>query len=306
MGVRAEPLEIAANVPSGKLILVSDAATTPPGDALLKISGVAEIAGATVTHIASGPHLGRDVEGVAIGRSTTEQFHLTVQHKPLFRLFCSEAYQYAHRGTIHLYDMEVERLEGYQGPILLQIADRQIKDLDGADVVETIIPAGESRIRLPLFLPETMHINVQAHSNIYAQGIATFQDRWQQQQSTCIVSEMRCMVRTLPTIARLQAIDREVMMSANGTAVCRLRLERTALFDGPLTITLVDDASSRGLIAQPVTIGARQNDVELLVRGTKGGEFNHPAKLRFQGRGDLTNGAVVVAEATVQLKLPSK
>ena len=111
-------------------------------------------------------------------QATREHFHLTVQHKSLFRLFCSEAYQYAHRGTIHLYQMEVERFDGYNGPITLQIADRQIKDLDGADVLETTIPAGETRFRLPLYLPETMHINVQAHSNIYAQGFATFQDRW--------------------------------------------------------------------------------------------------------------------------------
>ena len=83
---------------------------------------------------------------------------MTVQHKPLFRLFCSEAYQYAHRGTIHLYQMEVERFDGYNGPITLQIADRQIKDLDGADVLETTIPAG--RIAVPaaaLFAGDDAH-----------------------------------------------------------------------------------------------------------------------------------------------------
>ena len=96
---------------------------------------------------------------------------------------------------------------------------------DGADVLVTTLPAGETRFLLPLYLPETMHINVQAHSNIYAQGFATFQDRWGQQQSTCIVSEMRCMVRTLPTVTRLQSVDRELTFAPDGTASCRLHLD---------------------------------------------------------------------------------
>jgi hypothetical protein len=150
-----------------------------------------------------------------------------------------------------------------------------------------------------------MHINVQAHSNIYAQGIAIFEDRWQQPQSTCIVSEMRCMVRTLPTVARLQAVDREVMMSADGTATCRLRLERTPLFDGPLTITL-DDASSAGLAAEPQTIAAGQSEIVLQMRRRASQLPAKPAALHFVGRGELAGGTVVVTEATVHLKWPDK
>lgn len=301
-GVRAEPLEIAAAAPSGKLVLLSDAATASPSDALLKISGSADISGTTVTHVATAPHLGQDVEGVSVGRATTEHIHLTVQHKPLFRLYCSEAYQYAHRGTIHLYQMEVERFEGYTGPITLQIADRQIKDLDGAQILETTIPAGENQLRLPIYLPETMHINVQAHSNIYAQGIATFQDKWGQNQSTCIVSEMRCMVRTLPTVARLLPLDRELAFAADGTATCRLRLERTSLFSGSLQISLCQDESSRGFSAEPVIIPPGQTEALIVIRRKPGEQLLPKAGLRFRGTGELGEGTTVVAEAVVQLR----
>ncbi|MGI8979432.1 MAG: hypothetical protein ACR2FY_09415 [Pirellulaceae bacterium] len=301
-GIRAEPLDIAAGAPSAKLVLLSEAVMVPPGDALLKINGASDINNVTVTHVATAPHLGQDVEGVSVGPATTEYFHLTVQHKPLFRLFCSEAYQYAHRGTIHLYQMEVERLEGYSGPITLQTADRQIKDLDGAEILETTIPAGESQLRLPIFLPETMHINVQAHSNIYAQGIATFQDKWGQKQSTCIVSEMRCMVRTLPTVTRLQALDRELTFAADETATCRLRLERTSLFSGPLQIALCQDESCRGIISEPVIIPAGQAEVLVHIRHKPGEKLAPKAMLRFRGTGNLVGGTIVVAEAVVQLR----
>ena len=303
-GLRAEPLEIAAGAPGGKLVLLSDAMTTTPGDALLKISGTADIGGAAAAYIATAPHLGRDAEGISVGRPTTELFHLTVQHKPLFRLFCSEAYQYAHRGTIHRYQMQVERLDGYNGPILLQIADRQIKDLDGAQVLETTIPAGESQIMLPIYLPETMHINVQAHSNIYAQGIAIFQDRCGKQQSTCVVSEMRCMVRTLPTVARLQAVDRELVLSADGTGKCRLRLERTPLFSGPLQIVLADDPSCRGFSAEPISIEAGAANATVIIRSVGGAKLPRTAMLRFRGTGDLSDGTLVVSETAIPVHLP--
>ena len=305
-GVRAESLEIAAGAPSGKLVLLSEAATAPPGDALLKINGSGDINGGTVTHVAAAPHLGQDVEGVSVGQVTTEHFHLTVQHKPLFRLFCSEAYQYAHRGTIHFYQMEVERFDGYSGPITLQIADRQIKDLDGADILETTIPAGENQLRLPIYLPETMHINVQAHSNIYAQGIATFQDKWGHKQSTCIVSEIRCMVRTLPTVTRLQALDREITFGADDTATCRLHLERTSLFSGPLQIALCQDESCPGITAEPVIIPAGQTDAVVHIHRKPGEKLAAKAILRFRGTGVLEGDTVVVAEATVQLSQESR
>ncbi|MFN0018234.1 MAG: hypothetical protein ACKVP0_08250 [Pirellulaceae bacterium] len=301
-GVRAEPLEIAAGVPSGKLVLVSDKDKAPPSSALLKITGTADIAGQPLTRIAVAPHLGRDVEGVSVGRPTTDSFHLTVLHKPLFRLFCSEAYQYAHRGTIHQYQMEVERFDGYAGPIRLQIADRQNKDLDGVEILETTIPAGENKILLPLHLPETMHINVQAHSNVYAQGTAIFQDSQGKDQSTCIVSEMRCMIRTLPTVARLLAVDHEIVLAPDGQASCRLRLERTSLFSGPLTIELVPEASSQGITAEPVVLPAGEKEVTVKLRAPPGTKLLQPAAFHFRGRGDLGGGTTVVTEATVAVR----
>ena len=298
-GVRAEPLEIAAGVPSGKLVLVSEKDKVPPVDALLKIIGTADIAGQPLTRIASSPHLGRDVEGVSIGKSSTESFHLTVLHKPLFRLFCSEAYQYAHRGTIHQYQMEVERLDGFSGPIMLQIADRQNKDLDGVEILETTIPAGESKILLPLYLPETMHINVQAHSNVYAQGIAYFKDSLGNDQSTCIVSEMRCMIRTLPTVARLHADHDEIQFAPDGQASCSLRLDRTSLFGGPLTIELVPGAFTNGITAEPAVIPAGEKEAIVKLRAAPGAKIIQTAPLRLRGTGHLGNGTTVVTEAQV-------
>ena len=59
--------------------------------------------------------------GVLAVARLTDTLHLTVQHKPIFRLTCNEAYQYAHRGTVYPYALQVERLGGFDGPITLQM-----------------------------------------------------------------------------------------------------------------------------------------------------------------------------------------
>jgi hypothetical protein len=151
-----------------------------------------------------------------------------------------------------------------------------------------------------------MHINVQAHSNIYAQGIATFQDKWGQKQSTCIVSEMRCMVRTLPTVTRLQALDRELAFGEDDTATCRLRLERTSLFSGPLQIALCQDESCRGITAEPVIIPAGQAEALVFIRRKPSEKICPKSTLRFRGTGVLEGDTVVVAEAVVQLSQESR
>ena len=194
-GVRIEGQQVAAGQVSAKLAFAAEAEARS-GDVTLRIKGRAEIEGKPVDRPARATHLGHDVDGVGLGSTTVDHMQLTVVHKPVFKLYCNEAYQYAHRGTVYPYLMEVERLDGFNGPIRLQMADRQIKDLDGIEIISTTIAPSQSQVMLPLALPETMHINVQAHSNVYAQGHVEFLDKFGQKQTLLVVSTMRCMVRT--------------------------------------------------------------------------------------------------------------
>ena len=132
----------------------------PASSVTLTLIGRATIDGKPTTRIAHARHLGVDSEGVSVASSTLDRLHLTVKHKPVFRLFCPEAYQYAHRGSIFPYPMEIERLDGFNEPITLEIGDRQNRDLDGIEMIPVVIPPGETETFLPIYLPETMHINV--------------------------------------------------------------------------------------------------------------------------------------------------
>jgi hypothetical protein len=296
-GVTVEPKQVPAGAATVKLSFTVEADARSAASTL-RIVGRAMIAGQPVHHVTLARHQGRDADGVTMGSPTLDHVQLTVQHKPTFKLHCNEAYQYAYRGTLYPYLMEVERLDGFDGPITLQMADRQNKDLDSIEIRELTIPPGQSQVMLPIYLPETMHINVQAHSNVYAQGYVMFKDRWGDEQSQLVVSTMRCMIRTLPPVAKLKTVEREVVCQSDGSVDCHLILDRTANFSGSMRVEFIDPASRSRFTAEPVTIREGQSTATLTVRH-HGSDSPSGAVLRFRGVGDLSDGAQVVSEATV-------
>ena len=298
-GIRIEGLQVAANQATTKLVLIADAEARST-DVTLTIQGRAEINGAMVERTAWATHLGHDADGVGVGPTEIEHVQLTVMHKPVFKLYCNEAYQYAHRGTIYPYLMEIERLDGFDGPIRLQVADRQIKDLDGIEIKETTVAPGQGRVMLPIYLPETMHINVQAHSNVYAQGAVEFQDKFGQQQTLLVVSTMRCMIRTLPPVAKLKTVERELVVAADGTARCRLAFDRTSQFSGPVELELVD--AEPGIQAKPMTIPAEQSTVEMEIQFAPEARRSPEMRLKFRAQGAMPGEALMVSEASIPLR----
>jgi hypothetical protein len=295
-GVRFEPAQVPAGQEIVKLAFIATD-DARPADSLLRIMGSAKVGGETIARGATAAHLGRDLEGVSLGEPTVDEVQLTVRHKQVFRLFCSEAYQYACRGTIYPYLMEVERMNGFDGPILLEMGDRQIMDLDGVEIVNSTFPAGISQIMLPLYMPETMHINVQPHSNIYAQGYVIFQDKWGQRQSMLQVSEMRCMIRPLPTVARLRTAEKSIAVRTGQSQTCTLRVDRTSNFTGPMRVELVDPPA--GIHMDPVVIPSEKSAAMATIAAESGMALPPAAQLKFRGVGDLPRDVKVVSETVV-------
>ncbi len=299
--VQAAPVEFAPGQDVVKLV-VTASAEARPDDRPIQIVGTAEHAGMMLQRIATATHLAHDAEGVGLGSPTVDHVQLTVQHKPVFKLFCNEAYQYAYRGTIYPYLMEIERLNGFNGPITLEMADRQIKDLDGIELVHTVIPPNASQTMLPIFLPETMHINVQAHSNVYSQGYAVFEDKWGQRQSLLVVSTMRCMIRPLPTVARLKSLTAEVACQPNTKVTCRLQLDRTPNFTGPVTIQLIAPTIDEGFSAEPVVLPADQSTVDVIVHVSANPSPSRDTALIFRAVGQMSDNVQMLSQAHIPVR----
>lgn len=192
-GIKIEPARVPDNQTRVKLVVVSKD-DTRPADMLVTLRGTATIDGKPVERRAAVVSFGYE----------SHALHLAVQHKPLFKITCNEAYQYAPRGSVHPYPVTIERLNGFTGPITLQLCERQVQDLDGIEVVESVVPASATEAKALIYLPETMHAGVQHHCRPYVQGYAAFTDQWGTKQTILAVCDKRCMVRTTPQVVKLR------------------------------------------------------------------------------------------------------
>nr|MCS5629821.1 hypothetical protein [Pirellulaceae bacterium] len=204
----------------------------------LQIFGEAVIDDQPVSRTLLALHRGRDSFQRAVGSSYRDFIAVAVAHKPIFRLYCEEAYQYAHRGTIYPYLMTLERLDGFKEPVIIQTCDRQNRDLDGIQFLTTTIAPETSSFMMPIYLPETMHINIQSQSQLYTQAYATFVDSHGQRQHVMVVSEKRNMIRTMPTVTKI--FDRSGKLSGRvgDQMTLKLNMQRTSNMLNPMTLNV--------------------------------------------------------------------
>ena len=254
-----------------------------------------------IERVAKFRHLGVDSEGVSVGDPTTQTLHLSVQHKPLFRLFCEEAYLYAHRGSVFPYPMQVERLNGFEGLIRIQQGDRQNRDMDGVEMFDVTVKPGETTTILPIHLPETMAINVQSQTQLYSQAWASFTDSHGKEQSVLVLAEKRNMLRSMPPVVKLRSVDETISAAAGETVSCRLRLQRTSNFDGPMNVELLNDSPDTCVEPGAATFaaGGMLTTVPIKVGPSKNGE---PVKLRFRATGQLDD-RILISETEVTLNI---
>jgi hypothetical protein len=299
-GVRVENPLVPENATRHRLALVA-AADAPTDDAVLRVTGTAVNAPKVGSRVATAVPLGLDAQDMSPATPSLSELRLAVQHKPLFRLTCSEAYQYAHRGTVYPYRMQAERLNGFDGEIHVQLCDRQVQDLDGVDAIEQVIPRGAKEFDNLIYFPETMHASVQHHSRPYVQGYATFTDSRGRQQTILAVADRRCMVRTRPPVTKLRAAEEQVHARPGAPAEFGLVLDRTSNFGGAMRVELIEAPPGVSLHGGTAEIPAGGNAVTVkLDVGSSVNRATTPLKFRATGR--MEGGATVVSEAVVTLK----
>ena len=140
-----------------------------------------------------------------------------------------------------------------------------------------------------------MHINIQSQSQLYSQAYATFTDQHGQQQRFLAVSEKRNMLRTLPPVVKLNAIDKQLSCSVGSQVRCQLKLQRTSNFTGPMDLTLVSDPTRSDCSLKPLSIAAGQSEIECELQM---GQLTGQRQLTFRATGQMA-GQTVISETSV-------
>ena len=267
----------------------------------IRLAGVTAIADEEVSRPVQVQHRGHDSSGRSVHGVWRDVIALAVRHKPMFRLHCEEAYQYAHRGTIYPYAMTLERLGDFKQPVVIQRGDRQNRDLDGIQFVQTTVGVEQSSFTMPIFLPETMHINIQSQSQLYTQAFASFTDLHGQQQNVLLVSEKRNMLRTLPTVVKLSAGSTTLTGEPGDIVSAHFELERTSNMQNAMRLELVAPGSERFEVpVQQLSHGQVRIDVPITIPDEiESGDY----QLAFQASGalDAKPDQTAITSATVTL-----
>lgn len=272
----------------------------------IRVSGTATANEQQTNRPVQNRHRGHDSGLRSVHQPLRDVIALTIRHKPVFRLYCEEAYQYARRGTVYPYLMTLERLDGFSEDVIVQQADRQNRDLDGIKFLESRISPEQSEFMMPIYLPETMHINIQSQSQLYTQAYASFTDAHGVQQHFLAVAEKRNMLRTMPTVVKLYAEEPIVSGTAGQTIVARFKLERTSNMRNAMKLALHDSKSDRFLIPmQELERDAARVEIPIAIPANmKPGKY----ELEFRATGQLDakpeQQVITSAKATVEVRKP--
>ena len=110
------------------------------------------------------------------------------------------------------------------------------------------------------------------------------------------------MLRTLPPVVKLKAIDKQLSCPTGTRVRCRLKLQRTSNFLGPMDLTLVSDPTRSDCSLEPLSIAAGQSEIECDLQM---GQLTGNRELIFRATGQMA-GQTVISETRVSVTVVQK
>jgi hypothetical protein len=174
--------------------------------------------------------------------------------------------------------------------------------MDGIEFVTTVIQPDTSVFMMPIFLPETMHINIQSQSQLYTQAYATFVDSHGQQQHVLVVSEKRNMLRTMPTVTKLCNHSGNLAGKPGDNVTMELEMQRTSNMLNAMKVTVKSEHPPIRKLFTGIVFKERQRDLEVSVSIPNNlAPGRYPFTLEATGSLDSKPNHVVVTSVDLEL-----
>jgi hypothetical protein len=285
----ADPMEITiAGLPEGVTVEgTSVAAGAGSADLKFKAAPEARLA-ATLLHIGwkatigGQPSAGRGTVPRRPDEPSSEVVWLAVAVPTPFKFVGQFESKFVPRGTVHVRHYTLER-GGFEGPIEVRLADRQVRHLQGMTGPALVIPAGVNEFDYPVTLPAWLDLGRTSRTCLMAVGVleepdgsrATVSYTSHEQNDQIIILTAPQRLTVAPLLPTLRAVP-------GSNASVAVRVERAAGLHGDAVVSLAVPAHIHGVRADPVTIPAGQADgrIELQFDGAGRGPFNQPVTIR--------------------------
>lgn len=149
-----------------------------------------------------------------------------------------------HRGSTYLFPMLIERLEGYTGPITLEMTAKQQRHRQGLASDEFIVPPDAKRVEYPIFVPEWMETT--KTSRMILNGAVQIPDPQGNVRTLLQRQELRFGILPEGALMKLSHPPGEIKTAAGSTIKIPLSLSLAAELKDPIEISIVPNEVNQG------------------------------------------------------------
>ncbi len=186
-----------------------------------------------------------------------------------------------HRGSTHLFPMQIERLEGFAGEVTLEMTAKQQRHRQGLASDEFLVPADAKRVEYPIFCPEWMETT--KTSRMILNGSVKLADPKGKVRTLLQRQELRFGILPDGAMMKLSHTAGEMSAALGSEIRIPLTLSLTTDLKEPIRVTLMPDESQTGLISgEPIVLEADRSKATFVVK--------------------LANDPKLVGEQTIQIR----
>jgi hypothetical protein len=203
-----------------------------------------------------------------------------------------------HRGSTFLAPVLIERLEGYQGEVVLEMTSKQQRHRQGLASDEMTVPAAATRVEYPIFVPEWMETT--KTSRMILNGVVKVADP--RGSVRTLVHRMELRIGILPEGALLKLAHAAGEPSARPGAELKVpvNLSRAPGFRESVRIEIVASEDQSGLVtAAPLVLAGDQTSGEIAVRLADSPRLQGEQSVRLRATAEQGPRRPVISETSV-------
>lgn len=208
------------------------------------------------------------------------------------------------RGSTFLAPLFIERLEGYQGPITLEMTAKQQRHRQGLASDEFVVPPEAKKVEYPIFIPEWMETT--KTSRMILNGVVQVPDP--KGNLRTLVQRMELRIGVLPQGALLKlaqggaADGGELSVTVGGEVQIPITLFRAPEFREAVQVELVSTELPPGAFtALPVTVAAGASTGKLALRVSADAKLKGEHSLLLRASSKKDGKWPVVSEVRIGL-----
>lgn len=268
-GVTAEAVKIAKNRQDAQLVIKVDESAKPQIADLKVIGKTLDVEPEQKQEAAFAATAGNQpVAGLTLG----------VAIKTPFRIYSPFETRYASRGTTYTRHYHIDR-GGFEGPIEIEPADRQVRHLQGVTGDKVVVPAGDSEFDYTVSLPPWMEIG--RTSRFCLMGSAFVEDEAGIKHRVSFSSHAQddqVIILVDPVRISLQLPSSTFVMNRGGSIEIPVKVVRGTGLAGDVRVHVSAPPHIKGWSAEPFVVAAKDDAglLKLQVDKNSNDVFNAP------------------------------